>query len=499
MSLSASLRKPDFTNLTPFEKAFYMEHPSVTARSAEEVQTFRTAHQIHVTGANVPKPVTSFDEASFPAYVLAELLKAGFKAPTPIQSQGWPMALQGRDMIGLAQTGSGKTLSFLLPAVVHINAQPYLEAGDGPIVLVIAPTRELAVQIQQECAHFGSSSRIKSCVVYGGVPRAGQMQELRGGREIVIATPGRLIDMLDSGATNLRRVTYLVLDEADRMLDMGFEPQIRKIVGQVRPDRQTLLWSATWPQEVQTIAREMLTDPYQVTIGHSSLKANHSITQTVQVVGSHEKYPKLRALLEKEMDGSRILVFCETKRGCDELVRQLRTDGYPALGLHGDKSQDERDWVLSEFKSGNHPIMLATDVAARGLDVKDIKIVINFDMPNSAEDYVHRIGRTGRAGAVGRAFTFFTISNARLAKAIVDILEEAGQVVPPQLAQLAAVSTGFTGGLSECRSQRLQQVRAPEGMQQHAPSPSFSQAHHQASSDLVGSRPLISAAKLKQT
>ncbi|MEW5313551.1 MAG: hypothetical protein WDW38_005110 [Sanguina aurantia] len=402
MSLSASLRKPDFTNLTPFEKAFYMEHPSVTARSAEEVQTFRTA---------------SCTEAS------------------------------------------------------HERAR---------------------------CRSSGA------------------------GCEIVIATPGRLIDMLDSGVTNLKQVTYLVLDEADRMLDMGFEPQIRKIVGQrrsgaaaVAPACRAPLLSVLPPglERGSSDAAErphasIRTTRYQmsrtgeeapVTIGHSSLKANHSITQTVQVVGSHEKYPKLRALLEKEMDGSRILVFCETKRGCDELVRQLRTDGYPALGLHGDKSQDERDWVLSEFKSGNHPIMLATDVAARGLDVKDIKIVINFDMPNSAEDYVHRIGRTGRAGAVGRAFTFFTISNARLAKAIVDILEEAGQVVPPQLAQLAAVSTGFTGGLSECRSQRLQQVRAPEGMQQHAPSPSFSQAHHQASSDLVGSRPLISAAKLKQT
>jgi len=323
--------------------------------------------QIHVTGHGVPKPVTSFQEASFPSYVLSEVQRAGFKEPTPIQSQGWPMALLGRDLVGLAETGSGKTLAYLLPAIVHINAQPYLEPGDGPIVLMLAPTRELAIQIQAECSRFGSTSKIKNTCVYGGSPKGPQIRELRAGVEIVIATPGRLIDMLESRHTNLRRVTYLVLDEADRMLDMGFEPQIRKIVGQIRPDRQTLLWSATWPKDVQAIAREFLKSPYEVIIGSPDLKANHNISQNFEFIADHEKYHKLTRLLEREMDGNRILIFCETKRGCDAVTRQLRLDGWPALSIHGDKSQQEREWVLSEFKSGKNPVMLATDVAARGL------------------------------------------------------------------------------------------------------------------------------------
>lgn len=435
----------DMTNLPKFEKNFYFEHPSVTERSEDHVKQYREKRDIHVTGDDVPKPVETFEEASFPDYVLREVTRAGFKEPTAIQAQGWPMALKGRDLIGLAETGSGKTLSYLLPAVVHINAQPHLSYGDGPIVLVLAPTRELAVQIQNECVKFGSSSRIKSTCIYGGASKGPQCRDLRRGVEIVIATPGRLIDMLDSGVTNLRRVTYLVLDEADRMLDMGFEPQIRKIVGQIRPDRQTLLWSATWPKEIQSLAREFLSNPYQVVVGSPDLKANHRIEQKFEFPNDFEKYPRLLEILKQEMDGRRILIFSETKKGCDHLTRQLRQDGWPALSIHGDKSQSERDWVLSEFKSGKHPIMIATDVAARGLDVKEIKAVINFDMPSCPEDYVHRIGRTGRAGANGLSYSFFTSANAKMARQIVGILTEAQQVVPHELRQYAATSRGGGG------------------------------------------------------
>lgn len=347
------------------------------------------------------------------------------------------MALKGRDLIGIAETGSGKTLAYLLPAIIHVNAQPFLAPGDGPIVLVLAPTRELAVQIQQEAAKFGASSRIKNTCIYGGVPKGPQVRDLQKGVEIVIATPGRLIDMMESHHTNLRRVTYLVLDEADRMLDMGFEPQIRKIVSQIRPDRQTLYWSATWPKEVEQLARQSLYNPYKVIIGSPDLKANHAIRQHVDIVSENQKYNKLVKLLEDIMDGSRILIFMDTKKGCDQITRQLRMDGWPALSIHGDKSQAERDWVLSEFKAGKSPIMTATDVAARGLDVKDVKYVINYDFPGSLEDYVHRIGRTGRAGAKGTAYTFFTAGNARFAKELVTILEEAGQKVSPELTAMA--------------------------------------------------------------
>ncbi|BBN04826.1 ATP-dependent RNA helicase DDX5/DBP2 [Marchantia polymorpha subsp. ruderalis] len=440
-----SLPKQEFDNLIPFEKNFYVEHPSVSIMTEDDVLAYRRRREITVEGRTVPKPVRTFEEASFPDYVLHEVLKAGFTEPTAIQAQGWPMALKGRDLIGLAETGSGKTLAYLLPAIVHVNAQPYLAPGDGPIVLVLAPTRELAVQIQQEASKFGASSKIKNTCIYGGAPKGPQIRDLNKGVEIVIATPGRLIDMLEGRHTNLRRVTYLVLDEADRMLDMGFEPQIRKIVSQIRPDRQTLYWSATWPKEVEFLARQFLVEPYKVTIGSQDLKANHAIEQIVEVVSEYEKYPKLIKLLESIMDGSRLLIFMETKRGCDQVTRQLRMDGWPALSIHGDKSQAERDWVLSEFKAGKSPIMTATDVAARGLDVKDIKCVINYDFPGSCEDYVHRIGRTGRAGAKGTAYTFFTAANAKHAKELLSILSEAGQVINPQLASMVNSSRGGGG------------------------------------------------------
>uniref|UniRef100_A0A453E5D7 RNA helicase n=1 Tax=Aegilops tauschii subsp. strangulata TaxID=200361 RepID=A0A453E5D7_AEGTS len=429
---AAAAAAAELDGLPRFEKNFYVEVPAVAGMTAEEVEAYRRRREITVEGNDVPKPVRDFRDVGFPEYVLQEITKAGFTEPTPIQSQGWPMALKGRDLIGIAETGSGKTLAYLLPAIVHVNAQPILAPGDGPIVLVLAPTRELAVQIQQETTKFGASSKIKSTCIYGGVPKGPQVRDLQKGVEIIIATPGRLIDMMESHHTNLRRVTYLVLDEADRMLDMGFEPQIKKIVSQIRPDRQTLYWSATWPKEVELLARTFLFDPYKVIIGSEELKANHAICQHVEILSESQKYNKLVNLLEDIMDGSRILIFMDTKKGCDQITRQLRMDGWPALSIHGDKSQAERDWVLSEFKSGKSPIMTATDVAARGL----VKYVINYDFPGSLEDYVHRIGRTGRAGATGTAYSFFTAANARFAKDLISILVEAGQKVSPELANM---------------------------------------------------------------
>ncbi|KAL3018647.1 hypothetical protein AAZX31_05G039400 [Glycine max] len=442
-----ALPKQDFKNLVPFEKNFYVECPAVRAMSEQEVLHYRASREITVQGNDVPKPVRMFHEANFPDYCLEVIANLGFAEPTPIQAQGWPMALKGRDLIGIAETGSGKTLSYLLPALVHVNAQPRLAHGDGPIVLVLAPTRELAVQIQEEALKFGSRANKRSTCIYGGAPKGPQIRELKRGVEIVIATPGRLIDMLEAQHTNLKRVTYLVLDEADRMLDMGFEPQIRKIVAQIRPDRQTLLWSATWPREVETLARQFLRNPYKVIIGSPYLKANQSINQVVEVLTDMEKYNRLIRLLKEVMDGSRILIFMETKKGCDQVTRQMRVDGWPALSIHGDKNQAERDWVLAEFKSGRSPIMTATDVAARGLDVKDIKCVINYDFPSSLEDYVHRIGRTGRAGAKGTAYTFFTHANAKFARDLIKILQDAGQVVSPALSALVrSAGSGQFGG-----------------------------------------------------
>ncbi|KAF8088004.1 hypothetical protein N665_0557s0005 [Sinapis alba] len=442
---SVALPKQSFGNLVHFEKNFYVESPVVKAMTEEDVAMYRTEKDISVEGRDVPKPIKMFQDANFPDNILDAIAKLGFTEPTPIQAQGWPMALKGRDLIGIAETGSGKTLAYLLPALVHVSAQPRLGQDDGPIVLILAPTRELAVQIQEESRKFGQRSGVRSTCIYGGAPKGRQIHDLRRGVEIVIATPGRLIDMLECQHTNLKRVTYLVLDEADRMLDMGFEPQIRKIVSQIRPDRQTLLWSATWPREVETLARQFLRDPYKAIIGSADLKANQSINQVIEIVQTPEKYTRLLTLLKQLMDGSKILIFVETKRGCDQVTRQLRMDGWPALAIHGDKNQTERDRVLSEFKSGRSPIMTATDVAARGLDVKDIKCVVNYDFPTSLEDYIHRIGRTGRAGAKGMALTFFTHDNAKFARELIKILQEAGQVVPATLSALVR-SSGSGGG-----------------------------------------------------
>ncbi|RSL75067.1 ATP-dependent RNA helicase DBP2 [Fusarium floridanum] len=445
-ALGAGLKQQewDVSTLPKFEKSFYKEHEDVASRTDAEVEAFRRKHQMTIAGSDVPKPVETFDEAGFPRYVMDEVKAQGFPAPTAIQSQGWPMALSGRDVVGIAETGSGKTLTYCLPSIVHINAQPLLAPGDGPIVLVLAPTRELAVQIKQEIDKFGRSSRIRNTCVYGGVPKGPQIRDLSRGVEVCIATPGRLIDMLEAGKTNLRRVTYLVLDEADRMLDMGFEPQIRKIISQIRPDRQTLMWSATWPKEVRALATDFLQDFIQVNIGSMDLAANHRITQIVEVVTDMEKRDRMIKHLEKVMENkeNKILIFVGTKRVADDITRFLRQDGWPALSIHGDKQQNERDWVLDQFKSAKSPIMVATDVASRGIDVRNITHVLNYDYPNNSEDYIHRIGRTGRAGAKGTAITFFTTDNQKQARDLVNVLQEAKQQIDPRLVEM----TRYGGG-----------------------------------------------------
>ncbi|XP_076681017.1 putative ATP-dependent RNA helicase DDX17 isoform X2 [Andrena cerasifolii] len=368
----ANLRKPrwDLSRLEPFKKDFYIPHEAVQNRDPRTVEQYRSEKEITLKGKTIPNPVFAFEETGFPDYVLKEIKRQGFTEPTSIQAQGWPIALSGRDMVGIASTGSGKTLSYILPAIVHINSQPKLGRKDGPIALVLAPTRELAQQIQQVADDFGHSSGIRNTCLYGGAPKGAQARDLDGGVEIVIATPGRLLDFLESGRTNLKRCTYLVLDEADRMLDMGFEPQIRKIIEQIRPDRQTLMWSATWPKEVKNLAEDFLKDYAQINVGSLQLAANHNILQIIDVCQDYEKENKLSTLLKEIMAESenKTIVFIETKRRVDEITRKMKRDGWPAVCIHGDKTQQERDWVLQDFRSGKAPILVATDVAARGLE-----------------------------------------------------------------------------------------------------------------------------------
>lgn len=331
---------------------------------------YRNEAEITVKGT-APSPIQSFEDIYLPDYVMNEIRRQNYSAPTPIQAQGWPIAMSGSNLVGIAKTGSGKTLGYILPAIVHINSQPQLQRGDGPIALVLAPTRELAQQIQQVASEFGSSSYVRNTCVFGGASKGGQARDLQRGCEIVIATPGRLIDFLSSGTTNLKRCTYLVLDEADRMLDMGFEPQIRKILGQIRPDRQTLMWSATWPREVQRLAEDFLGNYIQINIGSLELSANHNIKQIVEICQEHEKEAKLKQLLSHIYDAQdnpgKVIIFSETKRRVDSLSKFIRSFGVRCGAIHGDKSQAERDFVLREFRSGKSNILVATDVAARGL------------------------------------------------------------------------------------------------------------------------------------
>ncbi|CAG10773.1 unnamed protein product, partial [Tetraodon nigroviridis] len=391
----------NLSELPKFQKNFYQEHPDTSRRPLQEIEQYRRSKEVTVKGRDCPKPILKFHEAAFPSYVMEVISKQNWTEPTPIQSQGWPVALGGKDMVGIAQTGSGKTLAVTFH--VCLSVCPSVPPSLRPKCLVLAPTRELAQQVQQVAAEYGRASRLKSTCIYGGAPKGPQIRDLERGVEICIATPGRLIDFLECGKTNLRRCTYLVLDEADRMLDMGFEPQIRKIVEQIR------------------------------------LSANHNILQIVDVCSDMEKEDKLIRLLEEIMSEkeNKTIIFVETKRRCDELTRRMRRDGWPAMGIHGDKSQQERDWVLNEFRYGKAPILIATDVASRGLDVEDVKFVINYDYPNSSEDYIHRIGRTARSQKTGTAYTFFTPNNMKQAGDLISVLREANQAINPKLIQMA--------------------------------------------------------------
>ncbi|XP_042403119.1 DEAD-box ATP-dependent RNA helicase 14-like isoform X1 [Zingiber officinale] len=418
---------------------------NVGRASSIPVEAYRRQNEIIVTGEDVPAPFMTFESAGFPPEILEEVCRAGFSAPTPIQAQSWPIALQSHDIVAIAKTGSGKTLGYLFPGFMHLKRLRN-DCKLGPTMLILAPTRELATQIQDEALKFGRSSRILSTCVYGGAPKGPQLRDLDRGVDIIVATPGRLNDILEMKRVSLRQVSYLVLDEADRMLDMGFEPQIRKIVKEVPHRRQTLMFTATWPKEVRKIAADLLVHPVQVNIGSSDeLVANTSITQYVEVITPVEKQRRVEQILRNQDAGSKVLIFCTTKRMCDQLSRTLARQ-FKAAAIHGDKSQAERDRVLSQFRTGRSPILVATDVAARGLDIKDIRVVINYDFPTGVEDYVHRIGRTGRAGATGVSYTFFCQQDSKYASDLVKILEGANQKVPKELKDM--VSRGGHGGRS---------------------------------------------------
>ncbi|KAH3764247.1 ATP-dependent RNA helicase DBP2 [Pelomyxa schiedti] len=423
--------------LPKFKKEFYRENPNVTAMKDVAVERYRSSYNMTLSGKLPwPKPVLSFSDVGFPPAISNELCRGGFREPTPIQAQAWPCILSGRDVVACAETGSGKTLAFLLPGITHVMAQGGATTV-RPVVLVLAPTRELVSQTYEMAVKFGTLVGVSCACVYGGVPKHKQANDLKRGPHILVAAPGRLIDFLEAGVTTVAGVTFLVLDEADHMLDLGFGPQIHEITRKIRPDRQTVMCTATWLQEVEDLAENYLTNCIHINIGSEGLRACHDIKQIIKVCSEEEKKQILLDLLHSiDIRNSKVLIFSDTKRVAEDLCTFLSQQHFPALLLHGDKQQQERESAFQDFKKGAAHILVATDVAARGLDVKGITHVINFDFPRYVDVYVHRIGRTGRAGVSGVAVSFFTRENALLAGELISILNEAEQEVPPALKAL---------------------------------------------------------------
>jgi len=361
--------------------------------------------------------VMSFNEFNLDSRLTTGIRAAGYQIPTPIQAAAIPLALAGRDLIGTAQTGTGKTAVFVLP-ILH---QLLKTRGTGTRALIITPTRELAEQIHQTIGILARGTKIRSVAIYGGVGSGPQLDALRRGVDIIVACPGRLLDHIQHKQARLDNICFLVLDEADRMLDMGFLPDVKRILRHVPVRRQTMLFSATFPDEVDKFASQILRSPERVAIGIS--RPANTVTHTLYPVPQHLKKRLLLRLLRQTRTDS-VLIFTRTKHRAQRLAKQLANAGFRAIGLHGDRSQGQRRAALNGFKTGHFQIMVATDIAARGLDIDTISHVINFDMPDTADAYIHRIGRTGRAERTGEAFTLITPDDADLVRQIEKIMKE---------------------------------------------------------------------------
>ncbi|EFA07812.2 probable ATP-dependent RNA helicase DDX46 isoform X1 [Tribolium castaneum] len=423
----------------PFRKNFYVEVPEIAKMTHEEVEAYKEELEgIRVKGKGCPKPIKTWAQCGVSTKELNILKKLGFEKPTPIQVQAIPAIMSGRDLIGIAKTGSGKTLAFLLPMFRHILDQPPLEELDGPIAIIMTPTRELCMQIGKDIKKFTKSLNLHAVCVYGGTGISEQIAELKRGAEIIVCTPGRMIDMLAANGgkvTNLRRVTYIVLDEADRMFDMGFEPQVMRIIDNVRPDRQTVMFSATFPRQMEALARRILQKPIEVQVGGRSVVCK-DVEQHVVILEEDQKFLKLLELLGLYHEHGSIIVFVDKQENADILLKELMKAAYNCLSLHGGIDQFDRDSTIIDFKSGKVKLLIATSVAARGLDVKHLILVVNYDCPNHYEDYVHRCGRTGRAGNKGFAYTFITPEQSRYAGDIIRAFELASVPIPDPLRAL---------------------------------------------------------------
>uniref|UniRef100_A0A670J556 RNA helicase n=1 Tax=Podarcis muralis TaxID=64176 RepID=A0A670J556_PODMU len=392
----------------PYRKNFYVEVPELAKMTQEEVNAYRLEMEgIIVKGKGCPKPIKTWVQCGISMKILNSMKKHGYEKPTPIQAQAIPAIMGGRDLIGIAKTGSGKTIAFLLPMFRHIMDQRPLEEGEGPIAVIMTPTRELALQITKECKKFSKTLGVRVVCVYGGTGISEQIAELKRGAEIIVCTPGRMIDML----------------------------AVMRIVDNVRPDRQTVMFSATFPRAMEALARRILSKPIEVQVGGRSVVCS-DVEQKVIVIEEENKFLKLLELLGHYQEQGAVIIFVDKQEHADGLLKDLMRASYPCLSLHGGIDQYDRDSIINDFKSGVCKLLVATSVAARGLDVKHLMLVVNYSCPNHYEDYVHRAGRTGRAGNKGYAYTFITEDQARYAGDIIKALELSSNPVPPELEKL---------------------------------------------------------------
>ncbi|GAB7359380.1 hypothetical protein MBLNU230_g6031t1 [Neophaeotheca triangularis] len=414
---------------------------------------------VEASGQNVPDPVNTFTNPPLDDHLITNIDLAGYKVPTPVQKYSIPIVMGGRDLMACAQTGSGKTGGFLFPILSQAfqngpSSTAPAQTGFGrqrkayPTSLILAPTRELVSQIFEEAKKFAYRSWVRPCVVYGGADIGSQLRQIERGCDLLVATPGRLVDLIERGRISLANIKYLVLDEADRMLDMGFEPQIRRIVeGEDMPPtqgRQTLMFSATFPRDIQMLARDFLREYIFLSVGRVG-STSENITQKIEYVEDIDKRSVLLDILHTHGAGL-TLIFVETKRMADTLSDFLINQGFPATSIHGDRTQRERERALEMFRSSRCPILVATAVAARGLDIPNVRHVVNYDLPTDIDDYVHRIGRTGRAGNTGISTAFFNRGNRGVVRDLIDLLKEANQEVPSFLESIAREGSGFGGG-----------------------------------------------------
>ena len=403
--------------------------------------------------------MTTFAELGLAPDILRALDDLGYATPTPIQEQVIPLALQGGDILGAAQTGTGKTAAFALPLIQRLL--PFANTGTSPAkhpirALILTPTRELAIQVEESIKSYTKHVPLRSLVVYGGVNINTQIPILKTGIEILVATPGRLLDHVQNKTLMLNQVNTLVLDEADRMLDMGFMPDLKRIVALLPTQRVNMMFSATFPEEIRKLADSILNTPTFIEVARNTTAV--TVTQVVHPV-HHERKRQLLAHLIKSRDLRQVLVFTGTKLGCNRLANELNKVGIHADAIHGDKTQQERIKALDAFKAGTIRVLVATDVAARGLDIEALPFVVNYDLPHNAEDYVHRIGRTGRAGALGEAISLVSESETRYLK---DIERLIGNAIEP------TIVPGFEPGAADVPAYQSRPPRHERSAERHA-------------------------------